>query len=93
MAQLNPEKISMDVELKPQDKNVQNPKKNTITKFEDLLDEELPQVAQIEYILNHDLVKQSREFFKQEISKTMEGVRDANTKEIQTTEKKSIEKK
>lgn len=92
MAELNPEKISKDfikdqlIQEEPKKKNV--PSK----KFEDLLDEELPQVAQIEYILNHDLIKQSREFFKHEISKTMEGVRDANTKEVKT-EKKIIEKK
>lgn len=81
MAQLNVDKMVDNLLENPLEKNP--PKNSSKEKIKELEVDELPQVAQIEEILNHQMIKQSREFFKEEIAKNMEGGRDPNTKVVE----------
>lgn len=87
MASLNPkENISKDL-VKPKDKEPKDiqpkdkqPKDKEPKEEVDPL--EYGQMAAVEHIVNHGFIRESREFWKKEMAKEMQGQRDVNTKTI-----------
>jgi hypothetical protein len=71
MASLESKKVTVSKDL------VETKEKS---KVEMEITEETGQAAAIEHIVNHDFIRESREFWKKEMAKDMAGQRDVNTK-------------
>jgi hypothetical protein len=75
MASINPKETQVKKDLVEK-----NGKAKEELKLEE---EEVGQTAAVEHIVNHDFIRESREFWKKEMAKEMSGQRDNNTKIIE----------
>jgi hypothetical protein len=77
MASLSPKETQVKNDLV--EKNIKSKEKEEKKQEE----EESGQMAAVEHIVNHDFIRESREFWKKEMAKEMSGQRDNNTKIIE----------